>query len=253
MNNAGIILKNILLSIKDRVRPFYYDHETLSFKRLDGWFFFIIILVFSFSFSIGWIFSSKNEVKKRDQYNEEAKVMIIKNGDKFSENKLILFIKELNFRFPELVYAQAVLESGADFDSKINIENNNYFGMKDANKRINIQSGIQNDHAYYFSWRNSTIDYALFVATYLSDFKSKEEYYQYIERNYSETPGYIERVKQLEKQYFDKLSNLEGKNSYDLFEEESIDLKAPKKKHKKLDSTLVIPETRDSIIKNDSL
>jgi hypothetical protein len=253
MKNLGITLKKILLSTKDRVRPYYYDHETLNFKRLDGWFFFIIILVFSFSFSIGWIFSSKNEVRKRDQYNEEAKVMIIKNGDKFNENKLILFIKELNFRFPELVYAQSVLESGADFDSKINIENNNYFGMKDANKRINIQFGTQNDHAYYFSWRNSVIDYALFAATYLSDFKSKEEYYQYIERNYSETPGYIERVKFLEKQYFDKLSKLEGKNSYDLFEEETVDLKTPKKKQKKTDSISVEPKTTDSIINNDSL
>lgn len=243
-------LKTVLTSFYQRVRPFYYDNKTLNFKRLDGWFFVIMIFFCSIFFTTGWIFSSKNEIKKRNRHNEEQRIMIIKNGDNFTEDKMILFIKELNFKYPELVYAQGVLESGAEFNSKINIENNNYFGMKDANKRINIQSGFQNEHAYYINWRNSVVDFALFAATYLSDFKTKEEHYRYIEAHYSQTPGYIERVKKLEKQYFDKLAKIEAKTSYDIYgfsEEELVKPKRGKSKSSKKDSTNV-----DVTVKSDS-
>lgn len=211
-------MKDILNKIIDLIHPMYYDRKDLKFKRLSGWFMFIVVLISSFSFTAGWIFSSKNEIKKLSHYNEEEKLMIIKNSDDFSEEKLILFIKELNFRFPELAYAQAVLESGTDFNSNLNIENKNYFGMRLATKRINFQSGEQNTYAYYISWRNSTIDYAMFVATYLSHFKTKDEYYQYIGQRYAEHPEYIQRVRSLEQQYFEKLSKIETKNSYDFFE-----------------------------------
>ena len=244
-------MKVFFTSLSQRVIPFYYDRKTLSFKRLDGWFVVILISFCSIFFTAGWIFSSKNEIKKRNHYNEEEKIMVIKNSDDFSENKLILFIKELNFRFPELVYAQCVLESSSDFNSDLNIQNNNYFGMKDANKRINIQSGIQNDYAYYLNWRNSVIDYAFFIATYLNNFKTKEEYYQYIERHYSETPGYIERVKKLEQQYFDKLSKIDSNSSYDIFDFDKNDsLKVRKKKTKPTINNSISP---DSVPINDSL
>lgn len=244
-------IKGFFISFFQRARPFYYDRKTLNYKRLDGWFIVIMISFCSVSFTAGWIFSSKNEIKKRNQYNEEEKLMFIKRGDNFSEEKMILFIKELNFRFPELVYAQGVLESGADFDSDLNIENNNYFGMKDANKRINIQSGTQNDYAYYTNWRNSVIDFALFAATYLREFETKEENYQYIERHYSETPGYIERVKKLEQQYFDKLSKIEAKSSYDILDLNNNDsLRFKKKKVKSSNNAITIP---DSTSKPDTL
>lgn len=240
-------MKTISEKLKNIIRPFYYDSKTLSFKKLDGWFVGLIMIISISSFGLGWILSYHNDVKKINQYDEEAKLMLIKNGDRFSEEKLILFIQELNFKYPELVYAQASLESGSEFNSTLNKQNNNFFGMKNANKRINIQSGEQNGHAYYFSWRHSIIDYALFCATYLSDFKTKEEYYQYIERNYSETPGYVDRVKALEKQYFEKLEKIKDKNSFDFLGQDSNIVKnsAPTKHTKKAhkDSTKTKQDT----------
>jgi uncharacterized FlgJ-related protein len=49
----------------------------------------------------------------------------------------------------KVVYAQAILESGSKFNSDINIENNNYFGMKMANIRIHTQVGENLDHAVF--------------------------------------------------------------------------------------------------------
>lgn len=220
------------MKLRDIIQPMYYDSTSLKFKRLNGWFFLITATIFITAFIIGWIFSSKNEIEKRNHYNEEEKIMVIKNGDDFSEEKMILFIKELNFRYPELVYAQGVLESGADFNSVLNNQNNNYFGMRVAHQRINTQSGEQDGYAYYNNWRNSVIDYAIFTAMYLGDFESKEQYYKYIEKRYAESPGYIEKVKALEQQYLEKLVKITEKSSYDIYVQfnDSVPAKIKKKK-----------------------
>ena len=239
--------KKIILSIINKVRPFYFDAKSLEYKRMNGWLLLVILLFSTTTFFIGWTLSQNNDINNRNQYDEESKLMLIKNGDKFSEDKLILFIKELNFRYPELVYAQARLESG-DFNSYINIQNNNFFGMKKATRRINCQSGEQYGHAFYNSWRFSVLDYGMFAASFLSDFKTKEEYYQYIERFYSETPGYIEKVKTFEKQYFDKLAKIKAASSYDLFEcsNDSVPVK------KKQTQTVTIKKS-SAVSKEDSV
>lgn len=224
------MFKNIL----NKILPFYYDVKELQYKRMNGWLFLVLIILSTITFSLGWLTAEKNEIVRIKKFEAEEKIIILKEGDKFSEEKMILFIKELNFNWPETVYAQSVLESGAEFRSDINIQNNNYFGMKKANIRTNIQSGENLDHAVYSNWRNSVIDFAFFYATYLGDFRTKEEYYQYLEKHYSKTPGYIERVKKLEKQYFQKLEKIIAKNSYDIIDESDITSMVITPKSKKL-------------------
>lgn len=214
-------VKHFIFSAINNVIPFYYDKKELTYKRMNGWLMMVIIIFSLATFYLGWKLGEKNEISNLKKIEEEEKLVIVKNGDKFSEEKLILFINELNFKWPEVVYAQAVLESGSEFDSDINLENNNYFGMKIAKVRLNTQTGENLDHAVFDNWRMSVIDYALFWASYLSDLKTKEEYYQYIEKHYSETPGYYLRVQNLEKQYFEKLKNIKAKNSYSIFESDS--------------------------------
>ena len=205
--------KKFLLSIPDKLKPFYFDKQELQYKKINGWLMIIIFCMSLIFFYIGWNISEKNSIELVEKYKEEEKSIILKNGDKFSEEKLILFLNELNIKFPEIIYSQAKLES-ANFSSKIFFENSNLFGMKEANKRPNIQSGEQNNHAYYINWRNSVIDYCIFYSCYLRNLKTKEQYYDYIEKNYSETIGYSDRVKSIEKEYFKKIKGLTG-NSYD--------------------------------------
>jgi hypothetical protein len=122
--------------------------------------------------------------------------LIIKSLDEFTEAKLIQELSRLNFKFPHIVLAQAKLETG-NFTSKIFLENNNLFGMKEAKVRINLARTTQYNHAYYDSWRESIYDYSLYCATYLHKLKSESEYYEYISNTYAEDPNYIVKLQQI--------------------------------------------------------
>lgn len=217
-------LKHICNNILNIIRPFYFNSQELTYKRMNGWLFVILFFVFGLAFYIGWIFSAKSEIERVKKYEAEERLVIVKNGDRFSETKLILFLKELNFKWPEIAYAQACIESGTDFNSDVNFQNNNYFGMKVATVRVNTQTGENLEHATYSNWRMSVLDYSLYFATYLSDFKTKAEYYNYLETVYCKTPGYVSRIIELERQYFSKLEKITAKNSYDIFDDESEDI-----------------------------
>lgn len=125
----------------------------------------------------------------------EAKVIIAKQNQ-FSEEKLKELIYKLNFKFPDIVLAQAIHESN-NFKSPLFIENNNMFGMKPAVVRISTSKGNHNGYAYYDTWTESVYDYALYAATYLSNIQTKDEYYSYLSQNYAEDSLYVIKIKAL--------------------------------------------------------
>jgi hypothetical protein len=127
---------------------------------------------------------------------EETKQIIIKQEQEFNPEKLKAYILELNIRFPHIVYAQALLESG-EFKSHIFKENNNFFGMKQAKQRPTTNKGTENGHAYFSNWRDCVVDYAFYQAAYLNDLRSEAEYYQYLGQNYAEDPGYVGKLKKI--------------------------------------------------------
>lgn len=173
---------------------YIYNKKTLLFTRVNwvtsglkvigG-----LILIF---FIIG--LSVKPNIK--NNYTEEEVLVINYNYNKFENDKLINKIKELNFKYPHIVYAQSILET-SEFKSKMFLENHNLFGMKEAFKRINLAKGTQNEHAYYNDWIESVYDYALYSATYLSSFKTEEEYFNYLSINYAEDKTYVLKLKEL--------------------------------------------------------
>ena len=69
--------------------------------------------------------------------DKHEKILIVETQNNFTKDKFITKIKQLNLKYPHIVYAQAMLESG-NFTSKIFRENNNMFGMKQARVRINL-------------------------------------------------------------------------------------------------------------------
>lgn len=138
-------------------------------------------------------FVIQNEVQS---YNLEEKLIIIKNEkDKFSEEKFVKSLIDLNVKFPDVVYAQAVLETGR-FSSTVFLENNNLFGMKEAKMRPTTAIGTENSHAYYTNWKQSVIDYALYQSKYLSRL-TRDEYLQYLNKNYAEIDNYVDRLKSI--------------------------------------------------------
>jgi uncharacterized FlgJ-related protein len=128
----------------------------------------------------------------------EEKVIIINEIEKdaFSQEALVEELKRLNIRFPHIVLAQAMIESG-HFQSNIFMANNNLFGMKQARQRCTTAKGTNLNHAYYDNWKESVMDYALFQSAYLRKLKTEAQYLEYLDRNYAEAQEYDSAVKRM--------------------------------------------------------
>ena len=120
----------------------------------------------------------------------ESEIIILdEDSNKFSQDALVEELKRLNVRFPHIVLAQAILETGY-YDSRIYHENNNLFGMKEAKARATTALGTNLGHAYYEDWKQSVVDYALYQAAYLNKLRTEKKYFSYLDRNYAEAKNY---------------------------------------------------------------
>lgn len=132
--------------------------------------------------------------KSKQEFTEEEIMIVMDKQNHFNVDKFVEKINSLHFRFPHIVYAQAILETNT-FKSSIFIENNNLFGMKEAKIRLTTAKGTQSEHAYYDNWVESIYDYAFYTSTYLSSIKTEDAYYDYLAQNYAEDPGYVSKLK----------------------------------------------------------
>jgi len=121
-------------------------------------------------------------------------VKIIPQYYLFSKENMIRLITELNIAHPDIVIAQAMIESG-NFKSNIFKENHNLFGMKMPKYRKTTAMGTNRGHAVYSSWRQSVIDYALWQGKRAKHQSSS----QYLSRlkSYATDPNYINKIKQI--------------------------------------------------------
>jgi uncharacterized FlgJ-related protein len=177
-----------------------YDKETLTFvkdrrkKILLTLFYFISI---TSSFFIGRCYNHE----ALTAVEKELVVLNIKEQkEAFSEDKLIDELKRLNVRFPHIVMAQSIVETG-HWKSEIFKENHNLFGMKEAKVRINTAEGTNRAHAYYDNWKESVYDYAFYQCRYLGSIKTEEEYYTYLDMNYAEAENYVSALKNVIEKY----------------------------------------------------
>ena len=125
----------------------------------------------------------------------EDRLIILNNYDKFSPEKFKTYLEELNVPHADIVYAQALLETG-NFTSHIFKNNNNLFGMKVATIRPTTNIGEENGHAVFKHWRQSVVDYALYSSCYLTKM-SRQEYFDYLGSRYAENPNYVNLIKKI--------------------------------------------------------
>lgn len=165
-----------------------FEKTKLSNKTLTGLGAAVgLLLIFGFT---------SNPANKVENLSQEERLIVIREYSGFSESKLIEKINQLNFRYPHIILAQAKLESG-HFKSTIFLENNNMFGMKEAKLRANLAKGTNRGHAYYDTWQDCILDYALYYSTYLSDIRTEGEYFEYLRQNYAEDKTYVQRLKEI--------------------------------------------------------
>ncbi len=172
-----------------------YDPGKMSYVRATSFYLkvFIFILIASI---IGFGVATYMQHRKLDKIkyvSEETRMLILNQENEFTPDKLKQFILSLNIKFPHIVYAQAKLESG-NFKSKIFRENNNLFGMKVARMRPTTNKGEQNNHAYFNSWKDCVVDYAMYAAAYLNDIKTEQQYLDYLKANYAEDSKYYSKL-----------------------------------------------------------
>lgn len=178
-----------------------FDKTSLTYKRITGKTVLIMFGIISVVTLVIGLYTL-NHVNDVRFISEETKQIILKEAaqdNAFSREKLKAYILELNIRYPEVVLAQAELESG-NFTSPIFKENNNMFGMRVATKRPTTNKGEENGFAYYDNWRECVVDYAFYSAQYLSDIKTKDELFDYLAQTYAGDTTYTTRLKELIKE-----------------------------------------------------
>jgi flagellum-specific peptidoglycan hydrolase FlgJ len=104
-------------------------------------------------------------------------------------------ILNLDIKFPDIVLAQAVLESG-NFSSKVAKQNNNLFGMKMPKVRETTAVGQRYGYARYYNWKDSVKDYKLWQEALLKKYPNmtRGQYKTYINRIYSTGKNYISKI-----------------------------------------------------------
>lgn len=164
-------------------------------------------IYFTSGVCFGWLVLSVAVFKSNSiQTIIKEKVVSVeyKTNSEFSQDSLIYKLKELNFKYPHIVLAQAQLETGG-LKSNIFLSCHNLFGMKQAKTRITHASGTKRGHAFFNTWEESVYDYAFYCCRYMGKFTSEQEYYNYLAKNYAEDPKYISKVKaqaEKNKKYF---------------------------------------------------
>ena len=179
------------------MKLYTFDKETLTYNKIFQLNRFAK-LTFLFVTSILLLGVSSGPVKK-EYITDTGKFLIIEEHNSFNEDKLIEEISKLNFKFPHIVLAQAILETG-HFESKIFKENNNLFGMKEARVRLNLAKGTQYGHAYYDDWKESLTDYALWYSTFAYKCKNENQLYKLLNKQYAEASYYPQALKRIIKE-----------------------------------------------------
>lgn len=109
---------------------------------------------------------------------------------------------EYNIEYPDIVFAQAVIETG-NFTSTLFRSQNNLFGMKMPGRRETTAIGKnKSGYAKYINVDDSILDYYLFQQFVMRKKKmTRKEYLSYIGRNYAADKNYVNKINKKIKEY----------------------------------------------------
>lgn len=112
------------------------------------------------------------------------------------------FIKEMNAWYPQIVYAQLILES-ASGQSQLAQNANNLFGMKVVEQRptTQLKDTDYNNYGKYANWQHSIIDRLLWDNFVFRGSKpTYNEYINVLRARYAEDTNYIDKLMTIIKQ-----------------------------------------------------
>ena len=134
----------------------------------------------------------------KNEIDSEKIKLISLFSDEISKKKLVYFeILSQDIEYPDIVFAQAMLESGY-MSSTIYLENNNLFGMRLPERRPTVALYSNKGYSVYNCWTNSVEDYKLFQDfIFKKKKKTRDEYFDYLDRIYAEDPNYVPFLKKV--------------------------------------------------------
>ena len=136
-------------------------------------------------------FATINDVAK----TREIRQIEHQEADSLSfRDELLTLIFKLRLEHPDIVFAQAILETG-NFKSEIFKENKNLFGLKMSWNRPTLAVGVKRGHAVFSDWKHSVYDYALYQSSYMRKL-TREAYLERL-KSYAADPSYVEKIKNL--------------------------------------------------------
>lgn len=105
-------------------------------------------------------------------------------------------IISMGIKFPDIVFAQAILESG-HFKSNLAKTNNNLFGMKHPKFRETTAIGkSKSGYAKYESWIHSVEDYSYWQNYVVkNDNITRNQYFYLLGKIYATDKNYVSRLK----------------------------------------------------------
>jgi len=157
------------------------QHELILFAV-----FILLLMLFGFNHNVK---SHKNVKQKVESKNKKYKDTL-KFVDTTINFKVSSFIKEVGIKYPDVVYAQALIES-SHFTNNHFKEKNNIFGMKEAGQRTTL--GVKesdSDFVHFKSIEEAIIDYKLYQLTFIHKIKNKQQYLNRLCTRYCKDYGY---------------------------------------------------------------
>jgi hypothetical protein len=156
-----------------------------------------IFLGLALGFALALCYVGYNYEKKHNVVNDVKEIVINDSIEEETAKQLVYrIICELKISNPDIVMAQAILETG-NFQSVLCLEYNNLFGMNMPTTRATTAiNKTANGFAIYESWRDSIIDYALYQAYRWSSLSNYTDsaYIRHISKSYAEDTLYSQKV-----------------------------------------------------------
>lgn len=133
------------------------------------------------------------ENKKFVMYKTITNNYVEKTNDSLCEDSLSKFINDANLRFPEVVYAQCIIES-AHLKSNLSKNNNNLLGMKHPGQRATASIGKKNGYAHFVSWKMCILDYAIWQTKFAKSCNTQDDYLDLLSRVYASDKNYRNKI-----------------------------------------------------------
>ena len=185
------------------MKLYKYNNEKLDFIPVNRLLYLTkyIGITIGICLSVGLFTSLKYIENEKKEFIESEQTINLITNNSFSDSTFVNYIKHHSFKYPEIIIAQAYIES-THFTSPVWNENNNMFGMRLPQSRFTLAIGENLKHAVYKNWKDCVKDRLIYEALYLHKL-NREQYYAYLDKTYARANGetaYSDLIKQIIRQ-----------------------------------------------------